>query len=317
MVHVDDFISSGTQTSLSWFKTKLEGRFVVKSKVIGSADDEETECRVLNRIIRRCGDGWEYEADQRHAELIVKSLDMQEAKFVTTLGEGAKREKEEEEALLDNARAHLYRQLAARANYMTLDRSDTQFAVKEMCRGMAKPTLVNWRQLKRLARYLKGRARAVSRFPFPPWQSVVDGFSDSDWVGVLPNCPTSGGAQRIVTLSSAKAELVAAVKTCSECVGISQVASDWRLHLSGHVHVDSSAAIGVARRRGNGKLRHVRVGTLWIRELVEEGDISLQKIAGATNVADIFIKNVLERHVGSLGFVFSPGRAQAGLTMQP
>ena len=134
MVHVDDFIFSGTQTSLSWFKTKLEGRFVVKSKVIGSADDEETECRVLNRIIRRCGDGWEYQADQRHAELIVKSLDMQEAKFVTTLGEGAKREKEEEEALLDNARAHLYRQLAARANYMTLDRSDTQFAVKEMCR---------------------------------------------------------------------------------------------------------------------------------------------------------------------------------------
>ena len=63
------------------------------------------------------------------------------AKFVTSLGEDVKKEKqEEEEALLDNARAHLSRQLAARANYMTLDRSVTQFAVKEICRGMSKPT---------------------------------------------------------------------------------------------------------------------------------------------------------------------------------
>ena len=81
--------------------------------------------------------------------------------------------------------------------------------------------------------------------------------------------------QKNVTLSSAEAELVVAVKTCSECIGMSKLASDWGLHLSCDVDVDSSAAIGVARRRGNGKLRHVRVGTLWNQELVEEGDISL------------------------------------------
>ena len=129
---------------------------------------------------------------------------------------------------------------------------------------------------------------------------MVNGFSDSDWAGCRRTArSTSGGAlmsgahllkslsstQKNVTLSSAEAELVAAVKTCSECTGMSQFATDWGLHLSGHVHVDSLAAIGVARRRGNGKLRHERVGTLWIQELVEEGDISLQKNAGATNVA--------------------------------
>ena len=86
------------------------------------------------------------------------------AKFVTSFGEDTKKEKEEEEALLDNALAHLYRQLGARANYMTLDRSDRQVCVKEMCRRMAKPTLGNWRQVKRLARYLKGRPRVISRF---------------------------------------------------------------------------------------------------------------------------------------------------------
>ena len=67
MVHGDDFISSGTRTSLSCVKAQLGGRFEVKSKVIGSGDDEETECRALNRIMRRCSEGWEYEDDQRHA----------------------------------------------------------------------------------------------------------------------------------------------------------------------------------------------------------------------------------------------------------
>ena len=245
LVHGDDFKSSGTRTSLSWFKAQLGGRFEVKSKVIGSGDDEETECRVLNRIKRRCSDGWEYEGDQRHADFIVKSLDMQGVKFVTSPGEDAKEKGRRKLCWTTHARTCI--DSWQREHYMTLDRSDTQFAVKEMSTGMAAPTLGNWRQLKRLARYLKGRPRVI--------------------------------------------------------------------------HVDSSAAIGVARRRGNGKLRHVRVGTLWIQELVEEGDISLQKIAGATNVADILTKNVgshvLDRHVGSLEFVFSPGRAQAGLALQP
>ena len=73
-----------------------------------------------------------------------------------------------------------------------------------------------------------------------------------------------------VTLSSAEAELVAAVKTCAESIGLTQLAMDWGIHLSAQVHVYPSAAIGVAKRKGNGKLRHVRVGTLWIQELVEE-----------------------------------------------
>ena len=49
-MHVDDIIILGTRQSLSWFKAKLGGRFEVKSKVIGSAD-EETECRLLRSVI--------------------------------------------------------------------------------------------------------------------------------------------------------------------------------------------------------------------------------------------------------------------------
>ena len=40
-----------------------------------------------------------------------------------------------------------YRQLAARANYMAQDRLDIQFAVKELRRWMAMPTVRAWKQV--------------------------------------------------------------------------------------------------------------------------------------------------------------------------
>ena len=44
--------------------------------------------------------------------------------------------------------------LAARANYLSLDRPDIQFGTKEICRDMAKPTERGMLKMKRLARYL-------------------------------------------------------------------------------------------------------------------------------------------------------------------
>ena len=55
----------------------------------------------------------------------------------------------------------------------------------------------------------------------------------------------------------------------TEIIGFTQLAADWGDELAGHVFVDSSAAIGVARRKGCGKMRHVRVGQLWIQEKPE------------------------------------------------
>ena len=44
--------------------------------------------------------------------------------------------------------------LAARANYLSQDRADVQYAAKEACRHMAAPTRAAWGKLKRLVLYL-------------------------------------------------------------------------------------------------------------------------------------------------------------------
>ena len=65
----------------------LESRFEVSTVVVGDGREEEEEVhetKVLNRIIRTDHDGWHYEGDQRHGELIVKALNLQEAKSAQT-----------------------------------------------------------------------------------------------------------------------------------------------------------------------------------------------------------------------------------------
>ena len=163
-------------------------------------------------------------------------------------------------------------------------------------------------------------------------RDVMVGYSDSDWAGCRRTArSTSGGAimlgghclktwsatQKSVTLSSGEAELVAAVKMSTELLGLCQLAADWDRELDASLMVDSAAALGVMGRRGNGRLRHVRVGMLWVQEKVEEGELSNGKVKGEDNPADLMTKHlgqrVLIRHMENLGQAGREGRAGQSL----
>ena len=195
---------------------------------------------------------------------------------------------------------------------------------------MSKPTVGDRKKLKRLTRYLVGRPRVVSQFKNQRRQEGMDGYSDSDWAGCRRTAKsTSGGVvmlgghclkswsstQKSITLSSGESELVAAVKMCTELVGLAQLAYDWGIDLGCRVHVDSSAALGVAHRRGNGKLRHAKVGLLWIQEKVDEEEISMVKVRGEDNPADMMTKNLNSRKIdqftAAIGQMVREGRAEA------
>ena len=72
------------------FKGWLEGRFEIKTKILGGGLGEEKEGRVLNRVIRVTENGWEYEPDQRHADIIVEAMGLREGKGVLTPTEDEK-----------------------------------------------------------------------------------------------------------------------------------------------------------------------------------------------------------------------------------
>ena len=47
----------------------------------------EKSRKVLNRIIRVSSSGWEHEAEQRHAEVIIKTVNVERASLLCTSGE--------------------------------------------------------------------------------------------------------------------------------------------------------------------------------------------------------------------------------------
>ena len=123
--------------------------------------------------------------------------------------------------------------------------------------------------------------------------------------------------QKKVTLSSAEAELSACIKASSETIGILQMAAGLGRMVTGEVYVDSSAALAVVGRKGNGKLRHIRVGHLWVQQVAEDEVLAYKKVRGKANPADVCTKNVtqalLDAAVARAGMEFRAGRAEEGL----
>ena len=102
---------------------------------MGSGPGDIKEISSLNRIIRYTPRGYTCEGDQRHAEILIAAFDLEGCRPIGVPGVKAPNSKEEiEDPALEPGEARRFRALAARANYMALDRPDIGFACKEVCK---------------------------------------------------------------------------------------------------------------------------------------------------------------------------------------
>ena len=79
MVHGDDFLAVGEKRATDSLKQVLTEAYKVKCEVLGDGDGEVDEIRVLNRVVRRTSTGITIEADPRHAEMVIKDLELTSA----------------------------------------------------------------------------------------------------------------------------------------------------------------------------------------------------------------------------------------------
>ena len=119
--------------------------------------------------------------------------------------------------------------------------------------------------------------------------------------------------QKVLALSSGEAELAGILKGTSEGMGLRSLAQDLGLLVTLHIRTDSTAAIGICRKTGLGKVRHLAVGQLWVQEKLRSGEFSLHKHPGSENPGDLLTKHVdastLQSHCERAGLKFLPGRA--------
>ena len=185
--------------------------------------------------------------------------------------------------------------------------TDLAFSSKELCREFSVPTMTSLQKLKRLVRYLCGMPRLVYMYKFQDMPMCLDLYVDTDFAGCKETRrSTSGGVvmiggccvkhyaktQTTIALSSGEAELHGIAQGCAQALGIQSLCRDMGWNLEIVVHSDATAAIGIARRKGLGRIRHLDVTDLWIQDKIRSRQMKLQKIDGKKNCADVLTKYV-------------------------
>ena len=75
-----------------------------------------------------------------------------------------------------------------------------------------------------------------------------------------------------------------------EAYHIRSLLQDWGHRASVTLRVDSSAALGFARREGLGRAKHIDLHWLWIQQEGRSGRLAMAKVEGKHNAADLMTK---------------------------
>ena len=115
-----------------------------------------------------------------------------------------------------------------------------------------------------------------------------------------------------ISLSSGEAELHGIAHGAAQGLGMQSLLLDlgWQLQL--RVHSDATAAIGICRRKGLGKIRHLATTDFWIQDKVRSKQIELLKVLGTDNPAYVLTKYVnrqtMEKALTTMGMHVLSGR---------
>jgi hypothetical protein len=143
-------------------ETVFEDTFDISTDIIGH-DPGRKELKVLNRFIFVTDEGYTYEPVVRHAEILINEHGVENANQVNAPASHVHNESDE---LLDHGRFKKYQCLCARLNFLAVGRADWQYAAKECCRAMSRPTMKDRAKLQQIGRYVNCRRSLCAGMTF-------------------------------------------------------------------------------------------------------------------------------------------------------
>ena len=193
---------------------------------------------------------------------------------------------------------------------MVCTRPDISHAVSMVSRYMHDPGKVHWQAVKWILRYIHGTVDVGLKFQRDdkPSQYSV-GYVDSDYAGDLDKRRSTTGyvftmaggpvswrstLQSTVALSTTEAEYMAVTEAFKEAIWLHGLINDLGISQE-HIRVfcDSQNSIYLAKNSvHHARTKHIDVRFHFVREILNEGDILLEKISTADNPADMMTKVV-------------------------
>lgn len=304
-LYVDDMLIMGTNLEIvNETKSFLASSFDMKD--MGTADV------ILGIKITRTADGISL-SQEHYVEKVLKKFGHFECSPVVSPYDANVQLKKNRGECISQPE---YAQIIGSLMYLTnCTRPDISYAVGRLSRYTQSPNKEHWTAISRVLKYLKGTLNYELKYAGFP--SVLEGYSDANWISDSDETKSTsgyvftlgGGAvswksskQTIITRSTMESEFVALEKASTEAEWLRNLLADiplWKRPASSvSMHCDSQAAIARAKNKTyNGKNRHIRLRHNIVKQLLENGVISIDFVRSELNLADPLTKPLSRRQV--------------------
>ncbi|CAA7029323.1 unnamed protein product [Microthlaspi erraticum] len=307
LLYVDDMlIASKSKSDIKVLKAMLSAEFEMKD--LGPAR------RILGMdIIRDNKRGVLVLSQEAYLQKLLKTFSMWDCREVQTpLGSHIKLQALTPQQEVEQAREMdkiPYASVVGSLMYaMVGSRPDLAYAVGMVSRYMGKPGREHWSAVQWILRYLKGAASKCLTFTKDS-ELKVTGYCDSDYAtdpdkrrSITGYVFTVGGntvswrscLQKFVALSTTEAEYVALSEASREAVWLKGICEELGFKQGVvNIHCDSQSAIYLAKNHMfHERTKHIQVKYNYIREVIDEGDVQVQKIHTSVNPADMLTKSL-------------------------
>ena len=241
---------------------------------------------------------------EKYAKNLVKRFSLDSKKHTSTpMSSSAKLSRDAAGVEVDPT---LYRSMIGSLLYLTTSRMDIAFSVGVCARFQAAPKESHLTAVKQIIRYINGTS------DYGIWYSrdsneCLAGYSDADWVRCIDDRKsTSGGCfylgnnlvswmskkQNSVSLSTAKAEYIAATSCCAQLLWMKKLLHDYGITQDTMcVFCDNTSATNLSQNPVQHlKSKYIEIQYHFIRGLVEEKTVYLEFINIDNQKANIFTK---------------------------
>jgi len=190
---------------------------------------------------------------------------------------------------------------------MVCTRPDIAHAVGVVSWFLSNPGKEHWVAVKWILGYLRGTSRVF--LCFGNGKQVFDGFTDADMAGDIDSRKStsgylitySGGAvswqsrlQKCVALSTTEAEYIAITEAAKELLWMKKFLQELGLQQERYLlYCDSQSAIHLSKNSTfHSRSKHIDVRYHWIRDVLDEKLLQIEKIHTDDNGSDMMTKTL-------------------------
>ncbi|GJW87653.1 retrovirus-related pol polyprotein from transposon TNT 1-94 [Tanacetum coccineum] len=240
----------------------------------------------------------------KYIKEMLKKFGLEDSKpMKTPMSSDTKLTKDEECESVDSTK---YRGMIGSLLYLTASRPDIMFSVCLCARFQEAPKTSHLEAVKRIFRYIKGTTHLGLWYPKGTGIETVV-YADSDHAGDYVDRKSTSGIctfvgccltswfskkQTALAISTTEAEYVSVKKACQQALWIKQALIDYDVRLDDvPIMCDNKGAIDLSKNPvQHSRTKHIKIRHHFLRDNVQKGHISIEKVSSVDNIADILTK---------------------------